>query len=115
MTSLQRAVTAIAAIPAGDYSQSKAVFKGARARAGLRSPPDIAAVWIVCPSRRSCAFSVMPTRKTAAPVTQAFIDAFTQWMSICCRLVRRLYSDSSARWCAARQKRNEFNEIHVHS
>ena len=43
MTSIQRAVAAIAAIlvRAGvDYSQSKAVFKAARARAGLRAPPE---------------------------------------------------------------------------
>jgi len=42
-TSIQRAVAAIAVILARegvDYSPSKAVFKAARARAGLRAPPE---------------------------------------------------------------------------
>jgi integrase/recombinase XerD len=43
MPSIARATTAIAAIlirEGIDYAQSKAVFKGARQRAGLRAPPE---------------------------------------------------------------------------
>src|SRR3954470_23974602 len=43
MTSLERVAAAIAAVlvrEGVDYAQSKAVFKAARQRAGLRAPPE---------------------------------------------------------------------------
>ena len=43
MASIQRAAAAVAAVLVRegiDYAQSKAVFKAARARAGLQAPPE---------------------------------------------------------------------------
>ena len=70
MSPIERAAAAVAAILVRegiDYAQSKAVIKAARARAGLRAPPERrGAIDRLTVEHRRCASSIMPTRAAAA-------------------------------------------------
>ncbi len=70
MASVKRAAAAIAAILVRegiDYAQSKAVFKAARARAGLRAAPERRGGVDRLTVEEDCAFSTKPTPRTTGP------------------------------------------------
>ena len=70
MSSTERAAAAVAAILVRegiDYAQSKVVIKAARARAGLRAPPERGAIDRLTVEHRRFASSTRPTRAAAAP------------------------------------------------
>ena len=70
MTAISRAAAAVAAVlvrEGVDYAQSKAVFKAARARAGLHAAPERRGGVDRLTVEEGCASSTKPTPRTAGP------------------------------------------------